>query len=248
MLPPTLFIRRHWGSTTRVKNQSLYLRYFSPELILEVSMGIKTYIYRTEYANYQTRLVTSNGGHPIPYNSEIVVEFPNDMKDAAIEFSLEQLNKGTPDSLNLGLRRYVFVCGERIPVESYQSYRQSPSQGDAFSLKVQQWLDGQISQMGEDIVPIISSTISSTTSLTSYLDKDEHDNTTGTFKLRNTQAEESNSFPLVYLTTNTSSSSSKPTAIDERLSSLIRSSQLQFLVHYCPSLFLMVLIHYRRAI
>ncbi|MFJ1268045.1 hypothetical protein ACD661_05710 [Legionella lytica] len=187
-------------------------------------MGIKTYIYRTEYANYQTRLVTSNGGHPIPYNSEVVVEFPKEMNDATIEFYLEQLNKGTPDFLNLGLRRYVFVCGEWIAVESYQSYQQSPTQGDAFSLKVQQWLDGKISQRGEDVVPIISSTIS-TTSLPSYLDKDEHDNTTGTFKLRNTQAEESNSFPLVYSTISTSSSSSMRTAIDERLNSLIRSSQ-----------------------
>lgn len=119
-------------------------------------MGIKTYIYRREAADSPTRLVTSSGGYSIPSNSEVVVVFPNGLSDVEAESFLEKLNKGTSDYPDIGLSRYVIVCGERIPVEMYHSYRQSPSPSKTFSLQVQRWLDGQISQNGEPFLPINS--------------------------------------------------------------------------------------------
>ena len=119
-------------------------------------MGKRTYIYHKETANGQTTLVTSNGGHPIPSNSEVVVEFPGSLSDTEIESRLKKISNGERGYHTMGLKRYVLIGGEKISVKIAQSYRENPSQSKPFSLQVQQWLEGKISQTGEKIMPTSS--------------------------------------------------------------------------------------------
>ncbi|WP_148263482.1 hypothetical protein [Legionella drancourtii] len=123
---------------------------------MEKSMGKRTYIYHKETANGQTTLVTSNGGHPIPSDSEVVMEFPGSLSDTEIESRLKKISNGERGYHTMGLKRYVLIGGEKISVKIAQSYRENPSQGKPFSLQVQQWLEGKISQTGEKIMPTSS--------------------------------------------------------------------------------------------
>ncbi len=111
----------------------------------------RTYIYKKDKTDSQTRLVTSIGGHEIPSNCEVLIVFSNKVTDADIEHKMEKLREGGRGNFG-GSNRFVLVCGQPIRVKIRQSYlyQEKPTVGD-LPPEVMRWLNGEISQTGEEI-------------------------------------------------------------------------------------------------
>lgn len=120
-------------------------------------MGKKrTYRYLQHSYSEKHQLVTSKSGRKIPANCEVTVVFSDRHRDDDINYKMAKLINGEI-GYSAGIRRYVLVCGEKVPIKIQKSYNSSfDTLKEAHSLPVERWLNGEILQTGEQIESVAS--------------------------------------------------------------------------------------------